>query len=288
MHWFNLIRWPNLIIILIMMLIGGWVLHILYSLNFILLVGSVICSAAAGNVWNDLNDLKADQINKPHRIWIEKKISIQHALLLYGLLNGLAIIFSLILFFQGFSSALIITLIAQILLFIYSILLKRLVVIGNFVISLLAWMSFLLLILYNKNASENSRQWVMHLGLLAFFTTWIREAIKDMQDVIGDREANYKTLPVIWPAARVKVYILFVIMAYLCYVGYYFINNFWLVTYANRLIPYIMILILPVFWIVFYLFQAQFNDQFRQLGNFIKVWMIFGMLSTLIWKGIIF
>ncbi len=47
----------------------------------------------------------------------------------------------------------------------------------------------------------------MHLGLLAFFTTWIREAVKDMQDVTGDAEANYKTLSVIWPASYVKAYV---------------------------------------------------------------------------------
>ncbi len=288
MHWFNLIRWPNLSIMLCMMLIASWVLHVSFSFNFFLLIACVLLTAAAGNVWNDINDLIADQINKPQRVWIGNVISKRHALLFYWLLNGLAMLFSLFLFFQRYHFVLVITLLAQILLFLYSILLKRIVVVGNFVISLLAWMSFLLLVLYHENASDISRRWVMHLGLLAFFTTWIREAIKDMQDVTGDAEANFKTLSVIWPASHVKAYVLLIIVAYLSYVGYYFFNNSWLVAFANRLIPYLIILIFPVFWIVYKLLQAQYSDQFRQVGNFIKAWMIVGMLSTLIWKGIVF
>lgn len=288
MHWFNLIRWPNLVIMLCMMLIAGWVLHVSYSLNFFLLVACVIFTAAAGNVWNDINDLKADQINKPQRVWIGNVISKPHALLLYWLLNGLATLFSLFLFFQGYHIVLVITLLAQIILFLYSIFLKRIAVVGNFVISLLAWMSFLLLVLYHENASDISRRWVMHLGLLAFFTTWIREAVKDMQDVTGDAEANYKTLSVIWPASYVKAYVLLIITAYVSYVGYYFYSNSWLLTFSNRLIFYLSILILPVVWIAFKLLQAQSSEQFRQVGNFIKAWMIVGILSTFIWKGIVF
>lgn len=288
MYWFKLIRWPNLVIMLCMMLIAGLVLHVSYFFSFFLLVACVIFTAAAGNVWNDLNDLTADQINKPQRVLIGNVINKTHSLLLYWLFNGLATLFSLFLFFQGFYSVLVITLLAQFLLFLYSIYLKRIAVVGNFVISLLAWMSFLLLVLYHENASDMSRRWVMHLGLLAFFTTWIREAVKDMQDVTGDKEANYKTLSVLWPASYVKAYIFLIITAYLSYVGYYFFSNSWLLSFSNRLIPYLIILILPVVWISYKLLQAQSSEQFSKVGNFIKAWMIAGMLSTFIWKGIVF
>ncbi len=81
---------------------------------------------------------------------------------------------------------------------------------------------------------------------------------------------------------------LLIITAYVSYVGYYFYSNSWLLTFSNRLIFYLSILILPVVWIAFKLLQAQSSEQFRQVGNFIKAWMIVGILSTFIWKGIVF
>ena len=101
----QLIRWKNLVIA------GGTVLLTKYaifepaintlfplsspSLNFIetlLLAISVMTIAAGGYIINDINDLKPDQINKPHKVIIGKYItkriaeSIYIALTIIGIL----------------------------------------------------------------------------------------------------------------------------------------------------------------------------------------------------------
>lgn len=288
MQWLNLIRWQNLSIMLFMMLMAGWVLHIPFSVNYVLLIGSVIITAAAGNIWNDLNDEKADRINKPQKLWIALHIPKIQALVAYWVLVVLAMFFSLILFFQGFSFVLIITLIAQVLLFLYSLIFKRLAIAGNLIVSILAWMSFLLLILYAKDTGEMNKRWVMHLGLLALFTTWIREAVKDMQDAPGDREANYRTLSVIWPVLYSKVYVLLLIALYLSYVTYYVLSNNWLTFFPARLIPYLLVLLIPPVLIIWRIIVAENPVEYKKTGNMIKLWMVIGIFSTILWIGIVF
>lgn len=273
---------------LCMMLMAGWVLHIPFSFNYTLLICCVIASAAAGNIWNDLNDQKADLINKPQKIWIGLHIPKIHALTAYWVLVVWAILFSLILFFQGFSFVLVITMIAQISLFLYSIIFKRMAIAGNLIISILAWMSFLLLILYAKDAGEINKRWVIHMGLLAFFTTWIREAVKDMQDITGDREAGYRTWAVIKPLSYSKTYILLLATAYVSYVAYYILGNSWLIDFPERLIPYLIVLMIPVAWIIMKLLTAEIPEDFKRIATGIKIWMVAGILSTLLWKGIVF
>ena len=288
MQWLNLIRWQNLTVMIYMMLMAGWVLHIHFSLNYIFLICCVIVTAAAGNIWNDLNDQLADNINKPEKVYIEVFIPKIHALLAFWILNGVAVFFSLILFFQSYPFVLVITLIAQILLFLYSLLFKRVVILGNLIISILAWMSFLLLILYAKDAGGINQKWVMHLGLLAFFTTWIREAVKDMQDAPGDREANYRTLSVVWPLIYSKIYIFLLIALYIGYVMYFALSNNWLTFFPARLIPYLLVLLIPPVLIVWRIIVAENPYDYKKTGNMIKIWMVIGISSTMLWKGIVF
>lgn len=235
-----------------------------------------------------MNDQLADSINKPDKVYIEVFIPKIHALLAFWILNGVAVFFSLILLFQGYPFVWMITLIAQVLLFLYSLFFKRWPIVGNFTISLLAWMSFLLWILYAKDAEDINKRWVMHLALLAFFTTWIREAVKDIQDAPGDREANYRTLPVIWPVRYSKMYVLLLITLYLGYVTYYVLSNNWLAFFPARIIPYSLVLFIPAVWIVWKIILAEHTNEYKKTGNIIKLWMVIGISSTMLWKGIIF
>lgn len=271
-----------------MLLMAGWVLHVPFSMNYVLLICSVLFTAAAGNLWNDLNDVKADRINKPEKMWIGTYIPKIHASAVFWFLNVVAIFFSFLLFLRGFAFVLVVVFIAQVLLFLYSVFFKRLAIVGNLIISILAWMSLLLIILYGKDAGEINKKWVMHVGLLAFFSTWIREAVKDIQDAPGDREANYRTLSVIKPIRFSKIYIILLSVLYLIYVTYYVLSNNYLSLFPTRLIPYLLVLFIPIVFVVWMLIMAKNTVEYKKLGNVIKCWMVIGILSTILWKGVIF
>ncbi len=78
----KLIRLPNLLMIILTQVLVKYFLFapfkiatVLDQFSFALLVISMICLAAAGNIINDLHDITADKINKPHKLIINHKIS---------------------------------------------------------------------------------------------------------------------------------------------------------------------------------------------------------------------
>ena len=82
MHYLNLIRLQNLIIIALVQVFIRFGLFIplganitLSDFEFSLLVVATLCIAAAGNIINDIYDVKIDKINKPKKIIIGKTVS---------------------------------------------------------------------------------------------------------------------------------------------------------------------------------------------------------------------
>ena len=78
----NFIRWKNVIMILLIMILIKFVLFEHIELNtaldrphYALLMFSTICIAIAGYIINDVYDVVADKINKPDRLYVSRKIS---------------------------------------------------------------------------------------------------------------------------------------------------------------------------------------------------------------------
>ena len=78
----NFIRWKNIIMILLIMILIKFVLFEKIELNtaldqahYALLVLSTICVAIAGYIINDVYDVVADKINKPDRLYVGRNIS---------------------------------------------------------------------------------------------------------------------------------------------------------------------------------------------------------------------
>ena len=143
----RLVRWPNLVIIAVTQLLFYFALIVpffishknIYSqfteMHFILLVISSVLIAAAGNIINDYFDLNIDEINKPDKKIIDKHIKRRWAIVFHiilsvcGILLGFYIDFTTPVFWLGFSNALCV-----LLLFAYSISLKKKLLVGNILI----------------------------------------------------------------------------------------------------------------------------------------------------------
>ena len=88
LHIIKLIRWPNLLIVAITQwivwynLIGHYLdqysakLHLPLS-HFLLLTISTMIVAAGGYIINDIEDIKIDLINKPHKVIVGKHLTVQ-------------------------------------------------------------------------------------------------------------------------------------------------------------------------------------------------------------------
>ena len=219
-HILVLIRWQNIVLTVFSCFVY---LTLINNLSFdkstSLLIVIICCSLASGNIINDIYDLDIDKINKPNRPIASGIISKRMAIFLYFILILLTVFFSF-----SFSLQIIcIILINNLLLLLYSKSLKSLALIGNIVVSYLSASIFLVLALY-----INEYKVSLFFIVTSFFISLIRELIKDIEDVDGDKKYHLKTFPILFGVE--KSLILFHILTSifiitLVYLLYYFKLN---------------------------------------------------------------
>ena len=291
---FNLIRWKNLLLIaLIQLLIKycfltgfGFQTIFTYSL-FNILVFVTMAITAAGYIINDIIDFKIDNINKPNKVIVGHKISLSEAkntyfmLTIIGVLTGvyLTIIIGkplLSFYFVGVS----------ILLYIYSKFLKGRILIGNIIVSLLLAFSILIVLIFDAPLKMNSMQWdvyskiqfvVIIYAVFAFLLNFVREIIKDIEDINGDYNENLKTFPIIFGrkfARNFSVSISAITIYALIFTTIRFIE---IKTIA---FVYILVLVfLPLLYFVYRLWNSKTKKHYYFLSNFLKIIILFGILS---------
>ncbi len=304
---FQLVRWQNLVFIALTQLLFLYCIekpifnaaHIVpnvHNLYFVLLVFSSVTIAAAGNIINDYFDLNIDHINKPQKVVVDKVINrriviMWHLLLsLTGIGFGLYIDYNTNVRFLGIANF-----ISVVLLFFYSSSLKKKFLIGNILISLLtAWVILVitycetnhLLDVFRKGTSlqidKLARVTFLFAGF-AFIISLIREIVKDMEDVEGDRRYGCKTMPIVWGMNATKVFVavwLIVIIAALIIVQIYVLQfKWWLSAFYC-----IAAIIIPLIFIFIKLFKAYTAADFHRLSTIIKIVMLTGILSMIFFK----
>ncbi len=301
----KLIRLPNLFFIALTQLLFYYavvvpVLHQagqvpeLSEFHLALLVAASVLIAAAGYIINDYFDINIDEVNKPQKNVVDRVISRRWAMLLHFIFSGFGLLLSLYLSWKTGHWYIVITNFLCIgLLFGYSVSLKRKLLSGNILISMLtAWVILILtsaeaFYLYytvvDPQVLEAHRK-IIRIGNLyagfAFISSLIREAIKDMEDMDGDARYGCRTMPIVWGLNTSKVYVgvwLVVLIAILVIVQFYVLQfRWWLpVTYSFALI------IAPMIYIFYKLFGANRPADFHHLSGWIKTVMLTGILSMI-------
>lgn len=270
----KLIRFPNLMIIAFtqfmtaVFLVGDDRVGIsrLRDINLLLLVLSTIFIAAAGYIINDYYDVKIDFINKPNRVIVGKVLKRRGVMVAHSILNftGIVIAFLLSLWVG------LISVLTAFFLWLYSNQLKRLPFIGNFSIAVLTGASiFLVGVYYQQNTYL-----INTYAFFAFSITLIREIVKDMEDLRGDADFGCRTLPVIYGIRKTKIFLYFLIAAFIFIIFYlsWELEN-------KILIMYFLILVIPILHFVYLLIKADTIRHFTFLSNYCKILMLSGILS---------
>src|SRR5436190_8400668 len=175
--------------------------------RFFLLVVASLLIAAAGYIINDYFDVDIDQVNRPKQNVVDNIVSRRWAILWHFILSGIGVLLSLyISWTTGLWYVVFANLACVFLLFGYSVSLKRKLLSGNILISLLTSWVVLILCLSEFNFAFHSQiaaEWllvqnkIMRMGFLyagfAFILSLIREAIKDLEDVEGDSRYGSRT-----------------------------------------------------------------------------------------------
>jgi len=264
--------------------IDGW--------NFIFLIVASVLIAAAGYIINDYFDINIDQVNKPKGNVVDTVVPRRWAMALHFVLSGMGLLISAYIAWKtGFWYILLSNFICVLLLFGYSVSLKRKLLIGNIVIALLtAWVILVLsiseiniLTLVNPDITEAANK-ITRIGFLyasfAFISSLIREAIKDIEDLQGDEKYGCRTMPIVWGVNATKVYIavwLVVILALLIILQVYVFRFGWWAAMAYS----IAFIIAPFVLIFLRLFDAKTKNDYHRLSNWAKLVMLSGILSMI-------
>jgi 4-hydroxybenzoate polyprenyltransferase len=297
----KLIRWPNLIFILLAETLFHFCIYKpLYPLanaavdgNFYLIVITYLLIAAAGYIINDYFDINIDQVNKPNRVVVGAYISRRWVIFWHLLFSVMGIYISTIAFpFQQYWHIHLSNLLTILFLWFYSTNFKKDFLIGNVVISILtAWSIAVVyfskytiqeIIHPNINDVANFRfaKLMVLYSAFAFVLTLVREALKDMEDMEGDQKFGCKTLPIVWGLKPTKVYIgvwLVVVIACLGFIQLYVIPFGWWYCILYCLIC----IICPLVIVLIKLKTSYVSKDFKQLSLYVKIAMFAGILSML-------
>lgn len=305
---FRLIRWTNLLMVAIMLLLVYRCLMspLAYyavldvfpnSSAFFLFVMSLVFIVAGGYVINDCFDVETDKINKPNKTLIPNVFSPKEANMFYvvltfiGLVSGLVscVMVLNVKFYMLFA---IIVLIAG-LLYSYSSTYKKKLFVGNLIISLLVaiavFLPYLFEVLYLsdnllmlstcRDLVKNIVYFVLIYAVFAFLLTLIREIIKDAEDAEGDGRTHCRTIPVVYGISKTKaiLYVLTIFLVLLLSVYELLLLELELFIVS----AFIALVILSSFLLIVKIYKAKECKDFHKLSIFTKLMMLIGLLSML-------
>jgi len=240
--------------------------------TFDLLISLAITSliAAAGYLHNNLLDRELDQKHKMKHIRLVQNVKTTKFIIL--LFNMMAIGISASIYWKHDNeNYLLVTLFSFLLLHFYNRYIKKTPLIGNIIVALLCVMPFIIPILnkvnYDLDSSIYTKQ--QYILISIFLISFIREIVKDLEDMRFDVFYKYKTFPILFGrwATTILVLLLCIVYAVVAY-ALIFKTNQW--TYLTTM--------MPVFGGVILLAM----NQYKQSSNLYLYTLIYGVL-TIIW-----
>lgn len=308
MPFLRLIRFKNLLVIGLLqyLLRYGLLLPMLrfYEINpalsdlkFLLLVLTTELLAASGYIINDYFDVKIDRINRPDKVVVGQDFQRRKVLLFHVLFTFIGVFMGLFLayIYRKENYALMFVVIPVILWF-YSTTLKKLVLIGNFTISLLTALVPYFVVslefaalgkLHGQNilsteACSMAWFWTTGFAFFAFISNLGREIIKDMEDLKGDKEAGCHTLPIEMGVKYTRTVVILLSLASISalWVVFTVVPQLW--ESRITLWYFIIFLTIPYLGLIWQVFKAKEPEQFHRASQLSKAIMLFGILFILI------
>ena len=299
MQLLNLIRWKNLLLIAFVQLLVKYALFpafevetSLSTVGFIVLLFSTLCIAAGGYIINDIYDIDTDTVNKPDKVIVGKSISEKTANNLYlgftfvGVVLGFYLSQSI-----GKSTFFGLFVITAALLYVYSSYLKQIAVVGNIVVSILTSLSIIIVGIfellpaitkYNQSLQSTMFEVLTDFAIFAFLLNFIREIVKDIQDVDGDHKAEMQTLPILLGKERTAKIAFGLTLLTITIIIYYLATYLFMQKIA--VVYFLIAVIGPLVYIAIKLFSAEHDTHFKYISKMLKLVMLTGMLSMLLYR----
>lgn len=297
MKYLHLIRYKNLLMLAFMQLIFyfGYIKlenipSALANWQFVLLVLSTICISAGGYIINNIIDQDSDSINKSKDVVVGVSISenIAYNLYIAFTLTGVSIGFYLsnVILRPNF---LLVFILPAALLYIYATSLKQIFIIGNIVVALLLSLSIIIIglfVIFPATDGENVNQMriifsvLIDYAIIAFIINFLREIVKDLEDINGDYQLGLKTLPIVFGESKTTKLTFGLSFIPILFILYYIYNYLFQLQFTT---VYILGAIVgPLLYFSIKIWSAKTKKEYHHLSQVLKLIIFLGSLSILV------
>ena len=227
--------------------------------------------AAGGYVINDIFDKHTDSINKLNKQTTHIEKSDKPLYPYYLFLTTIGLIMG---FLTGLGMG-ILCLAIGVLLYFYSSDFKREFIMGNLLVSLLAGM---VVYIASRGVYEIQRGMFAEFASIAFFITFSRELIKDIQDDKGAKSQGYQTFAVIQGQTKTKVAagIMITFAAAL---------TIWVGVQSQNILFWIFSGVITIPAMAYILYKIRLSTEihhFAKISKWLKITLLIGLLSCLL------
>jgi 4-hydroxybenzoate polyprenyltransferase len=276
---FSVIRLYNIFIIIIaqyftsifIISIDSSITSVIFNFELFLLILSSSIAIASGYIINNFYDYEKDLINKPVKSKIDRVVRKRTKLNLYIFLNFLCVFISYLVSWNSviFFSTYIF------MIWFYSHKLKKILFVGNLVSSLLSVIPFLIILIYYKNFELI----IFMYAIFLFLVVYIREIIKDLENIKGDFTLNYRTIPVVC-GEKFSKYLITTVVFIILTIIYFLLSNSNFDIGMMYYYYYFSIIILLIF--IFILLNSNSKRYYNILHNLLKFLIVLGVLSIVL------
>ena len=296
---FTMLRVPNLLIIAFTFLLLRYFVFIpvyeaysfipgMQSLHYVLMITSTILIAAAGYISNDYFDIVTDQVNKPEKQYIGIHISAGTALSTSVLFSFIAVSLGLwlsILIQSWVPAVLLLT--ALTVAWSYALKLKKSFLWGNIAVACMSAGTIAMAWLIENQSSQVPDKpfriitgIISAISLFAFLLHFLREIVKDIEDVEGDSLINCRSLPIVKGIPFTKmilivftgITLLFLLVAQV-YLAQY--------TKSFAVIWLLICVQIPLLYFIKSLTKAKIKADYHKLSTLLK-WIMLGGMGSII------
>ena len=306
----HLIRFPNLLMIAFIQCTMRYavifplaqshgVAFQLSGFTFFCIVISTMCTAAAGYAINDYFDLKTDTINRPDKVLVGKSISRRKTMLSHIILGGIGILLGgYVTWAAGIPKLVLAYIVVAGMLWLYSMVYKRLLIIGNVIVALFfAFVPIMVLLdippiyeaygqlLMNQGVTLNFAVfWILGVALFVFMTALSLDIIKDAENFEGDVAYGCRSLPVVlgdrytkWTMIGINIVLVAMLgVAYGCFLRH--------LASSVSLFYLLIFLVIPLMIACLGIHRASTVDDYHRTGNLMKRVMFAGIAySFVLW-----
>ena len=166
--------------------------------------------------------------------------------------------------------------------------------VGNVIVSLVVALSILLVGVFellpvindgNREIQIFFFRLILDYAIFAFIINFIRELVKDIEDIDGDHKVGMQTLPIVLGRERANKIVFVLSLIPLFAVVYYVVDNLFK---QQLLVGYFLVLVIaPLIYVTIKLFSAEHKSHYKHISLILKLVMLTGMLSMALYSYVL-